>query len=89
MSCEEGAAAQMGQKPSADSSAVLHTGMPCELLHNFDPHQPILVGGVAPSEEGTGFMQLRFKRHRWFPKIMKTRDPLIFSIGSFCASLSL
>eukprot|EP00891_Asterochloris_glomerata_P004383 jgi/Astpho2/4383/e_gw1.00067.3.1_t len=57
------------------------TGLPCELLRHFTPSQPLLVGGLTPAEEGSGFMQLRFKRHRWFPKIMKTRDPLIFSIG--------
>ena len=56
-------------------------GLPCELLRHFTPSQPLLVGGLTPAEEGSGFMQLRFKRHRWFPKIMKTRDPLIFSIG--------
>ncbi len=43
------------------------TGVPCELMHHFDPAQPLLVGGVSASEEGVGFMQLRFKRHRWFP----------------------
>lgn len=57
-------------------------GLPCELLRHFTPSQPLLVGGLTPAEEGSGFMQLRFKRHRWFPKIMKTRDPLIFSIGA-------
>lgn len=57
------------------------TGVPCELMQHFDPAQPLLVGGVSAAEEGVGFMQLRFKRHRWFPKILKTRDPLVFSIG--------
>lgn len=32
-------------------------------------------------EEGRGYMQLRLKRHRWFPKTLKTRDPLTFSVG--------
>ena len=58
------------------------TGVPCELMQHFDPSQPLLLGGVSASEEGVGFMQLRFKRHRWFPKILKTRDPLVFSIGN-------
>lgn len=26
-------------------------------------------------------MRIRFKRHRWFPKILKNLDPLIFSVG--------
>lgn len=65
------------------------TGVPCELMQHFDPVQPLLVGGVSASEEGVGFMQLRFKRHRWFPKILKTRDPLVFSIGKCIACLPL
>ena len=55
--------------------------MPCELVRNFSPSQPLLVGGLSPVEEGRGYMQLRLKRHRWFPKTLKTRDPLTFSVG--------
>ena len=28
-----------------------------------------------------GYMHLKFKRHRWFPKLLKNRDPLVLSVG--------
>ena len=56
--------------------------MPAELVAHFDPRTPLLAGAVAPAEAGTGYLRLRLKRHRWFPKTLKTRDPLIFSIGA-------
>jgi len=69
-----------GHRPGA--YVRLHfTGVPCEFIENFDPRQPILIGGLGRGEETPGYMQLRLKRHRWFPKILKNRDPLIFSIG--------
>ena len=39
------------------------------------------VGAVNQGEDRMGFMQLRIKRHRWFRKLLKNRDPLVFSIG--------
>ena len=56
-------------------------GIPCELLQHWDPAQPLLVGGLSAAEEGRGFLQLRLKRHRWFGKLLKNRDPLTFSVG--------
>ena len=61
--------------------APTFAGIPCELVQHFSPTQPILVGGLSAVEQGRGCMQLRLKRHRWFPKILKARDPLTFSIG--------
>ncbi|GAC94679.1 hypothetical protein PHSY_002252 [Pseudozyma hubeiensis SY62] len=52
-----------------------------ELVENFDPTYPLLVGGLLASEESFGFIQVRIKRHRWHQKILKTNDPLIFSLG--------
>ena len=57
------------------------SGIPYELVEYFDPRHPILIGGLGKSEEAQGYMQLRLKRHRWYPKILKNKDPLIFSIG--------
>ncbi|UZJ56807.1 hypothetical protein CBS101457_006127 [Exobasidium rhododendri] len=57
------------------------TNVPCEMIEHFDPHYPILLGGLLASEEVMGYVQVRIKRHRWHSKILKTNDPLIFSMG--------
>ncbi|KAK4254819.1 hypothetical protein QN277_007910 [Acacia crassicarpa] len=55
--------------------------VPYEMVEYFDPYHPILVGGIGLAEENVGYMQARFKRHRWHKKVLKTRDPIIVSAG--------
>ncbi|XP_028780097.1 ribosome biogenesis protein BMS1 homolog isoform X2 [Neltuma alba] len=55
--------------------------VPYEMVEYFDPCHPILVGGIGLAEENVGYMQARFKRHRWHKKVLKTRDPIIVSVG--------
>ncbi len=54
---------------------------PPEFVQSVDFKNPILVGGMHQEECRMGFIKLRMKRHRWFPKTLKNKDPLIFSIG--------
>ncbi|KAF2456221.1 hypothetical protein BDY21DRAFT_348262 [Lineolata rhizophorae] len=55
--------------------------VPYEFSVNFNPRFPIIIGGLTPTEDRFGFVQVRIKRHRWHKKILKTNDPLIFSLG--------
>ena len=57
------------------------SGMPYELIKNFDPTAPLVIGGLLNKEHSVGLMRFRLKRHRWHKKILKNKDPLIFSIG--------
>ncbi|CAD7700942.1 unnamed protein product [Ostreobium quekettii] len=57
------------------------SGVPAEMVEEFDSERPLLVGGMGPGEDKLGFMRLRFKKHRWAPRVLKTRDPLVFSVG--------
>ncbi|KAJ9088197.1 Glycoside hydrolase 2 (Mannanase, beta-galactosidase) [Entomophthora muscae] len=55
--------------------------VPYEFVAHFQPAYPVIVGGVLAAEGSFGFLQARIKRHRWHKKILKTNDPLIFSLG--------
>ncbi|KAJ8264708.1 hypothetical protein GJAV_G00152840 [Gymnothorax javanicus] len=55
--------------------------LPCEFVTNFDPHYPIILGALGSSEGNVGYLQMRLKKHRWHQRILKTRDPLILSLG--------
>ncbi|OCK76802.1 DUF663-domain-containing protein [Lepidopterella palustris CBS 459.81] len=55
--------------------------VPYEFSSNFNARFPVIIGGLTPTEERFGFVQVRIKRHRWHKKILKTNDPLIFSLG--------
>jgi ribosome biogenesis protein BMS1 len=69
-----------GHKAGTYARIVLEQ-VPYEFYENFNPRFPLIVGGLTPTEERFGFVQVRIKRHRWHKKILKTNDPLIFSLG--------
>ncbi|TYZ64675.1 hypothetical protein PybrP1_006363 [[Pythium] brassicae (nom. inval.)] len=57
------------------------SGVPAEFVRFYDPRQPIIVGGLPSVEQSLGLVRMRFKKHRWHRKILKTNDPLVFSVG--------
>ena len=69
-----------GYKAGTYARIVLEN-VPYEFAANFNPRYPIIIGGLSSTEERFGFVQVRIKRHRWHKKILKTNDPLIFSLG--------
>ncbi|KAF2668456.1 DUF663-domain-containing protein [Microthyrium microscopicum] len=60
---------------------IILNDVPFEFCEQFNPRFPLIVGGLTSTEDRFGYLQVRIKRHRWHKKILKTNDPLIFSLG--------
>ena len=69
-----------GYRPGMYVRVEIET-VPCELITNLDPTYPLIIGGLLHGEENIGYVQTRIKKHRWYSKILKSKDPLILSIG--------
>ncbi|KAJ5499257.1 Ribosome biogenesis protein BMS1/TSR1 C-terminal [Penicillium expansum] len=69
-----------GYKAGTYARIVLEN-VPYEFASKFNPRFPVIVGGLSPTEDRFGYVRIRIKRHRWHKKILKSNDPLIFSLG--------
>lgn len=56
--------------------------VPVEFVKYFDPNSPVVLGGLkASDDEGLTFLRARIRRHRFKRGVLKSSDPVVFSIG--------
>jgi len=55
--------------------------VPAEFVVNFDARYLTILGSLVTNESNIGCIQVRMKKHRWYNKILKTKNPLIVSLG--------
>lgn len=73
-------AAYTGVVPGSYVRVVIAQVSP-ELVQHYDPARPLIVGGLAATEHGLSLQRVRIKKHRWHDRILKSGDPLVFSMG--------
>jgi len=52
-----------------------------DISRKLEPDFPIVLCSLRQQELSFAFVRVKIKKHRWYPHILKTRDPVTFSIG--------
>ena len=60
---------------------ILIKNVPKECVDAMNWRRPVVIGGVTASENRLCQLSLKVKRHRWFPKLLKTQEPVLVSVG--------
>lgn len=42
---------------------------------------PVILSRINLGEDNLAFVKVNFKRHRWYPNLLKSNDPIIVSCG--------
>lgn len=42
---------------------------------------PMVLCSLKHQETGYAYLRVKIKKHRWYPHILKTKDPLTLSLG--------
>ena len=50
-------------------------------IKKFKPNKPIIICTTDVQEISLGYMKVKLEKHLYYPKILKSNDPLIYSIG--------
>ena len=45
------------------------------------PEYPVILCSLRQQELQYAYLRVKIKKHRWYPHIMKNKDPLILSMG--------
>lgn len=70
-----------GSFPIATFVRVRIEDVPAACVAQMKRERPIILGGLLPGESRLGMVQTRVKRHRWHPKLLKSSDAMLLSIG--------
>jgi len=52
-----------------------------KVKENVSADKPVLLCGMHPHEEKLGLIDIKFKRHKYFERMLKSNDQLVFSAG--------
>lgn len=67
--------------PIATFVRVRLEDVPAACVAELRRERLLVLGGLLPGEAQMGLVQVRIKRHRWHPKLLKSNDALLLSVG--------
>lgn len=67
--------------PIATFVRVRLEDVPAACVAELRRDRVLLLGGLLPGEAQKGLVQVRVKRHRWHPKLLKSGDAMLVSAG--------
>ena len=51
------------------------------ISRKIEPDYPVVLCSLKQHEMNFAFVRVKIKKHRWFPHVLKTKDPIVFSVG--------
>lgn len=51
------------------------------LVEKFSSKKPLVLASVDIQEQALSYMKVKLEKHLYYPKILKSNDPIIYSIG--------